>query len=217
MTSLDALGLEQGTDKASNHHDFLRFYERRLGHLRDAAFTLIEVGVYQGGSVRTWEKYLPNARIVGLDINPECRRFQTDRVAIRIGDASNPGFLFDVVAEFGKPLVFVDDGSHRWDHQIATLQVMFPILRPGGIYVLEDIDTSFEGWTRAAPFAGLSPISAFDYIVRLARPVVAADRLGDEPPHDLFILDNHAWVGSVELARRTAILAKKLQPAEGPD
>lgn len=213
---LDGLGLQFGTDKASNHHDYLRLYERRLHGFRDAEFTLIEVGVHHGGSVATWGHYFPRARIVGLDVNPACLALESGNVAIRIGDASDSAFLFDVVSEFGRPRVFIDDGSHRWDHQIATFQTMFPLLVPGGHYILEDLDTSFEGHLREARYNAYSSISAFDYLTKLARYLVADDRIGSEPPYDLFVNDHHRWVSSIEFARRTAVISKKPLKEHGP-
>ena len=213
---LDSIGLKYGTDKSSSIHDYLKIYERRLSQFQHASFTLIEVGVYHGGSVKTWGEYFPNATIVGLDINPECTQYAGGNVHIRIGDASRSDFLFDVISEFGRPTIFIDDGSHRWDHQITTLQLMFPLLIPGGIYICEDIDTSFEAHLLQAPFQGLSSISAFDYLAKLARCVTAGEALGSEAPYDLFISDFHRSVGSVEFARRTALLSKKVDEARGP-
>ncbi|WP_295219099.1 class I SAM-dependent methyltransferase [uncultured Brevundimonas sp.] len=215
MKSLDEIGLEHRTDKASNHHDFLRFYDRRLSALRNHSFTLLEIGVYRGGSVRTWSEYFPNATIVGLDITEECVKYAGGNIHVRIGDATHTDFLFDVIQEFGVPTVIVDDGSHRWDHQITTLQVLFPILRKGGVYIVEDLDTSFNGHLKSAPFDGLSPISAFDYLVKLSRCVTGDNALDDERPHDLFIADNAPWVGSVEFGRRTAVLSKKTDRQAG--
>jgi len=214
--TLDEIGLRNGTDKASNIHDYLRFYERRFAHLRAEAFVLIEIGVYRGGSVRTWSEYFPRAQIVGLDINEECRQYEQGNIAIRIGDASNPSFLFDIITEFGRPLVVLDDGSHRWDHQIQTLQVLFPLLRPSGFLVIEDLDTSFENHLAQAPFQGFSPMSAFEYLSLLARRIVADSAFGSEKLQDLFIQDHHCWVGSVEFARRTCIVSKKVTAGRGP-
>jgi hypothetical protein len=214
--TLDDIGRSHGTDKASNIHDYLRFYERRLSHLRHEAFTLIEIGVYRGSSVATWAEFFPKATIVGLDVNEDCRQYQRDNIAIRIGDASNPRFLFEILHEFGRPLVVLDDGSHRWDHQIQSLQMLFPILRPTGLYVVEDLDTSFESHLLQAAFQGNAKISAFDYLSLLARRTVAHAAFGSETPHDLFIEDNHDWVASVEFVRRACVLTKKPETGGGP-
>ena len=216
MRSLNEIGLAQMTDKASNIHDYLSFYERRLGHLREQAFTLIEIGVFKGGSVRTWGEFFPRARIVGLDVDPACQEYEGGNVAIRIGDASDLGFLFSVVEEFGRPTVAIDDGSHRWDHQILSLQTLFPLLVPGGYFVLEDLDTSFNEHLKQARFEGVSGVSAFDYLSLLAARVVAHNAFGDAKPYDLFTHNYHEQVGSVEFGRRTCMISKKPNRFTGP-
>jgi hypothetical protein len=213
---LDEIGLRHGTDKASATHDYLRLYQRRFEHLRERAFTMIEVGVFKGASLRTWAEFFPHAKVVGLDITEECRAYEHANAFVRIGDASNSSFMFDVIAEFGKPLLVLDDGSHRWDHQILTLNLLFPMLVPGGFYVMEDIDTSFQAHLAQAAYQGLSPISAFDYLAKLARCVTAEAALGSEAPYDLFMQTYQSAIGSVEFGRRTCILSKKPAPGGGP-
>lgn len=215
--TLDEIGAKYGTDKDSRHHDFLRFYERRLKGYREQPFTLVEVGVYRGGSVRMWAEYFPKAQIVGLDVNPDCKALSGGNIHIGIGDASRIDFIFEIINEFGRPLIVIDDGSHRWDHQITTLQLLFPLLVPGGAYVVEDLDTSFDGQLKQAPYEGLSPISAFEYVTKLSRAVTADAAIGDERHFDLFIADNYRWVSTVEFGRRTAVIGKKFSPGGGSD
>ncbi len=213
---LDSIGLKYKTDKASNVHDFLRLYHRRLAHLRDSTFVMVEIGVYQGGSVKTWSEYFPRATIVGLDVNNDNRQYQQGNIQIRIGDASNPQFLFEVLKEFGRPLVVLDDGSHRWDHQIQSLHILFPNLIPSGIYIVEDLDTSFDGRLAQADYRAHSAISTFDYLSHLARGLVADAMFGNEKPYDLFVADQANWVSSVEFARRTCVITKKAARGTGP-
>lgn len=213
---LDSIGQKYDTDKVSTLHDFLSFYDRRLSHLRQMSFTLMEIGVLRGGSVKTWSEYFPNARIVGLDINAECKQHENENISIRIGDASDPNFMFDVISEFGKPLVLIDDGSHRWDHQIFCLQLLFPLLLPGGYYIMEDIDTSFQEHLEKAPFDGTSTISAVDYLNKLARCIIGERALKDEKPFDLFIERSSTQIGTIELGRRTSVISKKITPGGGP-
>lgn len=213
---LEDVAAQFDTDKVRDLHDFLGLYERRLQHLRSEAFTMIEVGVLRGGSLKTWAEYFQNARVVGADINPDCKVHEGGNAYVRIGDATDTLFLFNLFQEFGRPRVFLDDGSHRWDHMIFTFQVVFPLMLPGGIYIMEDIDTSFQAHLENAPFNGLSPISSFDYLAKLARVVAGENALKDEQPYDMFIAANAPWVGSVEFGRRTAVISKKLRPGGGP-
>jgi hypothetical protein len=218
MTSLtlNEIGLKHDTDKVSGLHDFLNFYERRLSHLRTASFTMFEVGVLRGGSLKTWSEYFPNATVVGIDITQSCKQFEGGNAHVRIGNATDVSFLFDLVSEFGRPTVFLDDGSHRWDDMISTFQTAFPLLKPGGFYIVEDLDTSFEAHLEKAPFQGLSSISTMDYLYKLARVVTGENALGSERPYDLFISEYAPWIGSVEFGRRTAVISKKISKGGGP-
>lgn len=207
--TLDAIGLRHGTDKASNLHAYLDFYAKRFEYLRDEAFVFMEIGVLNGASVAMWAEYFPRALIVGVDYTPECAKFATDRIKIAIGDAGEPAFLHSLVERFGAPRIIIDDASHRWDHQILALQTFFPLLPPGGHFVIEDIDTSFEGQLKKARFQGHSGISGFDYVYKLARVVVAEGALAPEMPYDQFIATHARNVSTIELHRRTAMINKK--------
>ena len=206
--SLDRIGLKYGTDKASNHHDFLHFYERFFDPLRNQPVTLLEVGVYQGGSIRTWEEYFASGRIVGIDIDPATRRFASSRITIEMADQSNIQDLVGIGVRFGPFDVVIDDGSHLWDHQILTLQYMYPFLRPGGYYVLEDIDTSY-GPIYTERYKGLSEISAAQYLQKFSDHLVAGEQFDISREPDPFIRSFARRTEFVALYRRTAILRRK--------
>jgi len=140
---LDAIGLEQGTDKSSSHHDYLQFYERFFAPMRHVPLTILEIGVLGGASLRTWETYFPQARVIGADINPLSRRHHRGRVEIEIMDQSNLEDLVRVASQNGPFDIVVEDGSHLWDDQILTLKTLFPFIRAGGLYAVEDLQTNY--------------------------------------------------------------------------
>lgn len=144
MKSLDQIGLSFGTDKASGGHGFLAEYENYLGQYRESEFILLEIGGYLGGSLKMWEEYFQKAHIVCVDVDSKVRDYSSDRISVEIGSAGDPLFLDSVVKKYGRPLVIIDDGSHRWDHQRIALTTLFPHLLPGGYYIEEDIHSSFE-------------------------------------------------------------------------
>lgn len=144
MSRLDELGLLHGTDKSSARHDFLRKYERYLAPLADQPITLLEIGVFNGASLKMWRDYFPKARIVGCDISPAKRSHAEERIAIEIGDCGNADFLGKIAKKYG-PLDFIlDDGSHIWQHQQTAFSVLFDHLKPGGVFIIEDIHTSYH-------------------------------------------------------------------------
>src|SRR6202041_3095696 len=91
-----------------------------------------------------WKRYFgPHAQIIGLDIRPECREFEEDQIAVRIGDQSETRFLDGVLNEFGPPDVVLDDGSHRMEHVVASFRHLYPKLDRNGVYMVEDMHTSY--------------------------------------------------------------------------
>ena len=142
---LDGIGRKFGTDKAGgapDAHDFLRKYEFFLKDMKDEDFTLLELGVFKGASLKTWAEYFPNARIVGIDIEPAALARAGGRIEVMIGDLAQTEFL-ESLLKLGPKLV-IDDASHWWPDQLRALFVLYPALAPGAIYIIEDVHTSFE-------------------------------------------------------------------------
>jgi hypothetical protein len=205
--SLDEIGLRFGTDKASHWHGYLAFYERMFAALRDHPVTLLEIGVLAGDSLRMWQAYFELGRIVGADINPAAARHARERITVEVADQSRNADLERLAALHGPFDIVVDDGSHIWDHQILTLQTLFPSVKPGGFFVVEDIDTSFGDYVPT--YRGTSPISTFEYVQRLAEYVTAGGKLDLAAESDAFIRDHAGDVEFVALHRRTVVLRRR--------
>lgn len=140
---LDAIGLKHGTDKASSDHDYLNFYEIFLSPLRDERMTVLEIGVFNGASLKTWEEYFPHATIIGADILPLTKRFERNRTTIEILDQSNVEELTRLAVQHGPFDIIIEDGSHMWEHQITSLRILFPFLKNDGLYIVEDLQTNY--------------------------------------------------------------------------
>src|SRR4051794_33216232 len=97
--TLDEIGLLHGTDKASSGHGYLGHYERELSPLRDEAFTLMEIGGLNGASLRMWRDFFPHAQIVCLEIKPDRKSHEGERITVEIGDSGSKAFLDEVVAK----------------------------------------------------------------------------------------------------------------------
>lgn len=139
---LDDIGILEGTNKSSLRADYLRHYDEMFAPYRDKKINFIEIGVQNGASLRMWERYFPEAAIIGIDINEKARRFETSRTSIAVGSQADKDFLA-AVARKSPPTIVVDDGSHRADHVIFTFEHLFPALEPGGCYVIEDLFLHF--------------------------------------------------------------------------
>ena len=119
-------------------------YERHLSRFRNQDVVMVEIGCGGGGSLQMWKRFLgPHARIVGIDVRPECAEFVEDQIAVRIGDQSDPKFLDEVLREFGSPDVVLDDGSHIMSHVQASFAHLYPRMARTGVYVVEDLHTAY--------------------------------------------------------------------------
>ena len=91
-----------------------------------------------GASLRSWRRYFPNARVIGLDIDPKAvaRAKVTKGVEAFVANTSAPESLERL--QLPQMDVIVDDGDHRWHAQQETLLALWPLLKPRGYYFMED-------------------------------------------------------------------------------
>lgn len=142
------LGEFFGTDKWGFHW-YLQHYQRYFERLRLRKLNVLEVGVggydhpRRGGeSLRMWKAYFPKAEIFGIDIYDK-RFLEEKRIKIFQGNQTDESFLREVVSRTGGFDIVIDDGSHINQHVIRMFQILFPLLRNPGIYVVEDTQTSY--------------------------------------------------------------------------
>jgi hypothetical protein len=123
---------------------YFPIYER---HFKDFVYkpvTFVEIGCGPGGSLQMWKQYFgPHARIIGIDIEPACKRFAEDQIEIHIGAQQDPAFLERVVNQVGIPDIVVDDGSHVMSHILATFNFIYPKMLKTGTYLVEDLHTAY--------------------------------------------------------------------------
>jgi hypothetical protein len=160
--ALDALAKYYGTDKSSYYHGYTEAYRRHLGPRRTAVRSVLEIGVggttshsgYEtlagGQSLNMWSRYFPKATILGIDI--QAKAVSGPRIRFEQGDQSDPQFLARIAAQYGPFDVVIDDGSHIGRLTIASYAGLWPSVKPGGFYVIEDLATSYHpGWEGGPP------------------------------------------------------------------
>ena len=154
MSELNALALKHGTDKSSEYHDYCGIYESYLEVFRNANVALIELGVggYDyidrgGESLRMWYEYFPNAKLIGIDVFPK-QGIINNRTEFWEGSQVDKHLLktiFNRNADAEKRIV-IDDASHHNELTVETFRIIFPMLKTGDLYFIEDVHTSyFEG------------------------------------------------------------------------
>lgn len=123
---------------------YFELYERYFSRFRGADVVILEIGVYQGGSLQMWKSYFgPGASIYAIDIHPSCKQFEDDQTRIFIGSQSDPAFLRELMKEIPKPDIILDDGGHMMHQQITSFEHLFEHLKVGGVYLIEDLHTSY--------------------------------------------------------------------------
>jgi hypothetical protein len=113
-------------------------------HLRGTECTFVETGILQGGSLFMWREWLgPKARIIGIDLNPDAKKWEKSGFEIYIGDQGDPLFWREVLPKIGRIDAFLDDGGHQSFQQIVTVQEVLRYVSNDCILAVEDTYTSF--------------------------------------------------------------------------
>lgn len=145
---LNFLAVVYKTDKWGKHF-YTQHYKFHFSSFRKKKINLLEIGIggYEnplqgGGSLRMWERFFPNATIYGLDIFDK-KLLAEGRINIIQGSQVDRALLENLSEKVGGFDIIIDDGSHQNHHIIETFQILFPLLKMGGIYVVEDTQTSY--------------------------------------------------------------------------
>lgn len=202
MSQLRKLGLKHKTDKAGgrenpDNHEFCEAYEFFLADLRDKQFSMLEIGIggYHypdrgGESLRMWAEYFYNARIYAMDLHkkdfplpPRTKIFQGSQ-----DDADLLRQIVDTMRE--QPKLIIDDASHNNILTLKTFEIAFPLLAPGGIYVVEDAHTSY--WADHFNGGLHTPVTAMEYFKQQADYI--NHRHWQNIPHEMY----HAKMEGIE-------------------
>ena len=123
---------------------YFEVYDRHFARFRCKRVVVVEFGVSHGGSLQMWRKYFGRkATIYGIDIDPRCKKFESKRTKILIGDQEDRDFLRSIVAKTGPIDVLIEDGGHTMGQQIATFEEIYPTMAEDGVFLIEDLHTSY--------------------------------------------------------------------------
>jgi len=146
--SLKNLARVYKSDKWDRHY-YAKHYQANFRRFKFKKIKLFEIGVggYHypdrgGNSLRMWKRYFPFGRIFSLDIYDKSY-VEESRIKIFQGSQVDEVVLNKIIDQIGEPDIIIDDGSHINEHVIKTFQFLFPKLKDGGIYAVEDCQTSY--------------------------------------------------------------------------
>lgn len=123
---------------------YFDIYDRHFSRFRGTDVHIVEFGVSHGGSLQMWKHYFgPKARVFGIDINPHCKTLEEEQIEIFIGDQEDRTFLKSLTAKIPRIDILIDDGGHKMKQQINTYEEIFPCIDKNGVYLCEDLLTSY--------------------------------------------------------------------------
>ena len=124
--------------------NYFNIYDELFKKYRNQKIIFVEIGIFSGGSLFMWRDYFgKKARIIGIDLNPEAKKFEKYGFEIFIGDQSSDKFWKNFFKKIGKVDIVLDDGGHTNYQQIVTTNQCIPMIKDGGKMVVEDVHTSF--------------------------------------------------------------------------
>ncbi|RIA10282.1 cephalosporin hydroxylase [Flavobacteriaceae bacterium MAR_2010_72] len=150
--NLSKLAILNHTDKHKvGRHEYMKHYQMHLSRFKYKNNNLLEIGVggYErpdrgGCSLRMWKRYFVYSNIYSIDIYDKSPQ-EERRIKIFKGSQNDYEFLNKVIDYIKKPIdIIIDDGSHINEHVIQSFKFLFPKLNAGGVYVVEDSQTSYR-------------------------------------------------------------------------
>lgn len=126
------------------HSTYFETYDELFSRYRNKKITFVEIGVLGGGSLFMWREFFgPDARIIGIDLNPNAKKWEEHGFEIYIGSQSDKNFWREFINDIGPVDVVLDDGGHTYDQQIVTTEMLLSLVKDNGMLVVEDTHTSY--------------------------------------------------------------------------
>ena len=198
---------------------YLQYYDQLFLPFQDDKISLLEIGIQNGGSLETYAQYFKNAkRIVGCDIDEKCKilQFEDKRIKTVIGDVNNKNIfkkIYNIESQFD---IIIDDGSHVSSDIIKTFFSYFNLVKPGGVFVIEDVHTIYNPSYGGGIVNDSSAMSFFKKLVDIVNYQWWTDQISihnylstfcnEGVPK--FILDG--WIDSIEFRNSLITVRKSL-------
>ena len=138
---------------------------------------MMELGIFKGASLRMWQHFLPRATIHGLDngrlvTREEMAAMETKQISTFVADQKDRESLRAVV-EGHTYDVIVEDGHHYMDTQQVSLGFLFPYVKPGGVFIMEDIHPLGNGFGQVDRLNNTDSTLEIIYALKENRPITS--------------------------------------------
>lgn len=150
MVTIKQIHLQKTGKVSDKWSSYLDYYDSLFYNSKNDPINLLEIGIQNGGSLETWASYFQNARnIIGCDIDENCRvlSYNDPRIKLIVSDVNSPYSYQEINRTCNELDIIIDDGSHCSVDMLTSFVTYFDMLRPGGIYVVEDTHTLYwQSW-----------------------------------------------------------------------
>ena len=136
-------------------HQYIKVYESYFEKIRDEKLKIFEIGIADGKSLLTWADYFKNSTIIGIDIhkiNPIEKKLNKNNIEIHQGSQSDKSFIEELISKYKEFDIIIDDGSHLSKDVKKSFELLFPALKDNGLYIVEDMQTSYNHFFGGNPF-----------------------------------------------------------------
>ena len=150
---LNTLAETYNTDKLE--HGYIKIYEKYFESERNKQLKILEIGIADGKSLLMWSDYFKNSTVVGIDthkIDIKEKNLNRSNIKIHQGSQSDDKFINTIIKEYENFDIIIDDGSHLKKDVIKSFHLLFPHLNNEGLYVVEDMQTSYNHFFGGNPF-----------------------------------------------------------------
>lgn len=197
MLTLDQLALKHGTDKSSASHNYTAIYEPIFEPLRHQPITLLELGYLDGASARLWCDYFdhPATTILGIDIDDKTDTTDDPRAWFYQADQADAQQLTSFHDAHGSFDIIIDDASHISSKTIASFETLWPMLKPGGHYIIEDTHSSYHSHYYGHAEADENPVTKINTTMAYFKRLVDDVNYHDEGSNQWALYPRIYWRG----------------------
>ena len=151
--SLKKIFVKHKCDKYFHKYDLV--YDNYLSKLKNKKLKILEIGISDGASLKAWSEYFRKSEIIGFDIkkiNLRKKKLLKKSIKVYTGSQSDKKFINFLINKYKKFDIIIDDGSHRPSDVITSFKTLFNSLAKGGLYFIEDTQTSYNHYFGGNPF-----------------------------------------------------------------
>ena len=218
MKTLNEIGLQYRTDKSSPYHNYLNTYEMYFKDFRNKYMQVWELGIgdiasanREGESGLMWRDYFENAHIHVFD--NDLTKVQTysgeKNITAHHVDQTDSDALYKA-AKPVFPTIIIDDASHIQKNTIRSFEILFPILKPGGLYCIEDTVTSYwPDWGGNLNVYESQPLTIMGYMIGLCHQINLKRQETFNPPLNLPVSNMVRKIDSIHFHHSQIIIKKK--------